>query len=190
MSESKKMLIGFSVIAMICICVMGVTYFSFRRMGEKMETIANGDPATVAKVQKRIANFDVPEGYKPVGMSFLGYDMINLIPEHSSSSATITMIQYNGLISDQAQMEQQLHQMAEQQSGMPGGSSTVVETYEETIRGETVEVTVTETSFEGVTIRQWMTLFEGNKGPTLLMIQDTVGSWDDQFVDDFIASIE
>jgi hypothetical protein len=189
MSESKKLLIGFGVIGMICVCVMGVIYISAQRMGRQMENISNSEPTSVAKVQEKIAKFDIPDGYKAVGMSVLGYDTINLVPENSYRSTSIIFMQYNGLITNRAQMEEQLRRMGQQQSGIEGASSAV-ETYEETIRGETVNVTVTDTSFESMAIRQWVTIFEGNEGPTLLMIQGRASEWDDQFVQDFIDSIE
>jgi hypothetical protein len=191
MSEGKKILIGIGVIAALCVCVMGVTYFTFAQLGKKMANIANAEPTSIARVQERVAKFDIPAGYHPLAMSFMGYDSITLIPETATSGMTITLMQYGGVMAgNDEQVREQLKQAMEQQNGVQGTSSTVVETREETIRGETVTVTVSETSLQGMTMRQWMTVFEGNGGLTMLMIQGPAALWDDQLVEDFIASIE
>ena len=57
------------------------------------------------------------------------------------------------------------------------------------IRGETVTVTISEGNYQGFIMRQWTTVFQGNKGPTILMIQGPVDAWDDQVLDDFLKSI-
>jgi hypothetical protein len=191
MSEGKKILIALGVIAALCVCAMGVTYFTFAQLGKKMENIANAEPTSIARVQERVAKFDIPAGYRPIAMSFMGYDSISLIPDTATSGMTIMLMQYGGVMAgNDEQAREQLKQAMEQQNGVQGTSSTVVETLEETIRGETVTVTVSETSLQGVTMRQWVTVFEGNGGPTMLMIQGPANLWDDQLVEDFIASIE
>jgi len=102
----------------------------------------------------------------------------------------IMLMQFNnGAGLDQAQMEEQMRQAFEQQGGQPGMQMKVVETREETIRGEQVIVTISEGASQGITLRQWITVFKGNGGPTMLMIQGTTGDWDDELIADFIHSI-
>lgn len=190
MSESKKLMIGFGVIAVICCCAAGSTYFAFNQFGRKMENIVNADPTTIARAQDNIAEFEVPPGYTPMVMSLLGYDMINLMPETSNSGMTIMLMQYNGMVSGSPeQMEEQLRREAERQNSQPGASMQVVEIREESIRGQTVTVTISESSFQNFTMRQWTTVFQGNQGPTILIVQGPVEYWDDQLLNDFIESI-
>ena len=190
MSESKKLLIGFGVVVVICCCAAGLAYFALMQFGRKMENVVNGDPATIAQIQENIAEFDIPPGYTPIAMSFLGYDMVSLTPADPNGGMTIMLMQYSGFISGSPeQMEGQLRQAAEQQSGQPGTSMQVVEIREETIRGKLVTVTVSEGGFQGFTMRQWTTLFDGNNGPTILMVQGAVETWDEGLIKDFIASI-
>lgn len=190
MTESKKLLIGFGVVAVICCCAAGLTYFTFREFGRKMETLVDADPASVARTRENIAEFEIPPGYTPVAMSFFGYDMVSLTPENSGRGMTIMLMQYSGLArGNPEQMKQQLRQAAEQRAGRPGSSMQVVEVREETIRGEPATVTISEGGFQGFTMREWTTLFEGNSGPTILMVQGPVEFWDEQLLQDFIRSI-
>lgn len=91
---------------------------------------------------------------------------------------------------DSEQVAEQLKQAAEQQSGRPGMSMKVVDTFEDVIRGQTVTVTVSEANYQDFIMRQWVTIFQGNNGPVILMIQGPASTWDDQLIDDFIKSIK
>ena len=190
MKESKKLLIGFGIVAVLCCCAAGISFFAFREFGKRMANAVSTDPASVEQAKKNIAEFDVPEGYTPTVMSFLVYDMITLVPEGSDSDMTIMLMQSSGILSgDPEQMKEQLRQAAQQQGKQPGASMQLVETRDEVIRGETVTVTISESQYQSFTIRQWMTVFTGNKGPTILMIQGAAKSWDDELIADFIKSI-
>ena len=66
----------------------------------------------------------------------------------------------------------------------------VVDTQEVIIRDQTVTATISEGQYQTLVMRQWSTVFEGNKGPTILMAQGTTSEWDDQLLEDFIKSIK
>jgi len=186
MNESKKLLIGFAVVGLMCICVAGIAFFSFREFGKRVEKIAKGDPASVAKAQENIANFKIPPGYNATAMNFLMYNIVTLTPDESHRGTMIMLMQYNGLFSgNDEQMKEQLRQAVKRQSGQ-GSSMQVVDSFETVIREETVIVTVSEDD----RMRQWMTIFQGNKGPTMLMIMGSISIWDDQLAEDFIESIQ
>ncbi len=191
MSESRKLLIGLAVVGLICCCMAVVAFFGLRQFGTRMENIASGDPTSVAKIQDEIAMFDIPPGYQPIVMTMFMYDIVNLTPETTNSNTMIMMMQYNGILSgNDEQMMEQLRQAAEQQSNPSGTSMQVVDSFDTIIRGETAIVTVSEGEYyEGFTLRQWTTAFQGNNGPTILIIQGPAEAWDDQLVDDFIKSI-
>ena len=189
MKDTKKILIGVGIVAALCCCAAVVSLLVFRQFSKRMVNVISTEPADVEKVKQNIAEFDTPEGYKPVSMSFLGYNVINLVSEDSDSRMTIMLMQYSSLISGNSeQMKEQLRQAAQQQGRQPGMSMKLVETREAVIRGETVEVTISESTYQGFTFGQWMTVFTGNKGPAILMIQGPVEDWDDQFIEDFIES--
>ena len=191
MNESKKLLIGFAVLGLMCICVAGVAFFTFREFGKRAEAIANGDSSSVAKAQEEIANFKVPPGYDALAMNFFIYNVVTFTPENSNSGATIMLMQLTGTFSgSDEQMKEQLRQAAEQQNGQSGSSMRVVDSFETVIRKETVTVTISEGDYQNFTMRQWTTIFQGNNGPTLLMIQGPVQRWDDKLIEDFIKSIQ
>ena len=190
MSESKKLWIGLGVVLVLCCCTAGMAYFGLRQFGKGIQNAANGDPTSVAQIQVQIAGFDIPPGYQPFAMHIFNYDMVTLAPENSGGGMMIMLIQLHGLgAASREQTELQLRQIAAQQNSQPGTSMQVVDTHEEVIRGETVTVTVSEGQYESLTMRQWTTIFAGNKGPTMLMVQGAVESWDDQLLEDFIKSI-
>ncbi len=185
MSESRKLLIGFAIVGMLCCGISVVTLLVFREMGNRTENMINGEPTSVAELRERVVDFDAPPGYETKVMGMFIYDMVILEPV-SANGSMILLMQYNSIVSaSPAQMEQQLRQGAQQQGGQPGALH-YVETIEREIRGETVEITVS----EGSGMRQWLAVFEGKKGLTLLMVQGPVESWDDELLDDFIASIK
>jgi hypothetical protein len=192
MKESKKLLIGFGVVAVLCMCAAGISYFAFREFGKRMTNAIGTDTASVDQAKENIAEFDVPEGYSPTVMSFLTYDMVTLNSESSSGSRMmIMMMQTNSFFSGNSeQTTEQLRQAMRQQGSQPGMSMKLIETHEEVIRGETVIISVSEGNYQSFTMRQWMTVFTGNKGPTILMIQGPAESWDDQIIEDFLKSIK
>jgi hypothetical protein len=184
------LLIGFGVVALLCLCAAGVTYVAFRQLAKRVENAFNADPTSMARTQDNIAEFDIPPGYHPMAISLFNYDMVNLIPESSNGGMTIMMMQYTGLVSGNSrELEQQLRQAAERQNNQPGVPMQMVATREATIRDETVVVTISEGDYQGFIMRQWTTVFQGNKGPTILMIQGPANAWDDSLIDDFLKSI-
>jgi hypothetical protein len=190
MSESKKLLIGFGVVAVICCCAAGTAFLAMREFGRKMDNFASGEPTAVARIRENIAAFEIPPGYSPIAMSFLGYDVVSLTPDRSGPGMMIMLMQYSSFAAGSAeQMEEQLRQAAERQVGRPGASMQVVEVRQEVIRGETVEVTVSEGTFEGLIMRQWTAIFSGNQGPTILMVQAPLEAWDEDLLEKFITSI-
>jgi hypothetical protein len=191
MNESKKLLIGFVVVGALCLCIAAASFFTIREVGKRTERMVSGDPTSVAQTKENMVDFDIPPGYEERAMNVFIYDVIMLAPDISSNSGSMIMLmQYKSLIpTNSAQIEQQMRQAAQQQ-GASGAQMHFVETIEKEIRGETVEVTVSEGGYEGYNMRQWLAVFEGKNGPTILMIQGPVEEWDDELLDDFIESIK
>jgi len=183
-------LIGFVIVGLICCCITGAAFLVFRNFGRNIENMVNGDPTQLAKAQEKIVGFDVPPGYTPMAMSMFIYDMVYLMPAEVDDGTMIMLMQFNGPTSGTPeQVEEQFRQVAEQQNDQPGISLSVVDSFEEVIREQTVTVTVSEGNYQGIVMRQWMTFFQGNNGVVYLMIQGPVDSWDEELVDDFIKSI-
>ena len=191
-NKNRNIWIAVAVVGVLCLVACGVAFLVFRQIGTQVGESIKTDPADMAAVSDKIAKYDMPPGYKvQVSMSLFVYDMVMIGPSQTgSSSMTIMLMQFNnGAGLDQAQMEEQMRQAFEQQGGQPGMQMKVVETREETIRGEQVPVTISEGTNQGIPLRQWMTVFKGNGGPTVLMIQGSTSDWDDELVLNFIHSI-
>jgi hypothetical protein len=188
MNDKKKWLIGIGIVAVLCLCAGAVTVLVFREAGKRMSDAFMTDPASIAQVRHKIAEYDVPPGYsETMAMSLFTYDLIAISSNTASDSSTVIMLmQFSGAATvDPDQMQEAM----QQQTGQPGTQMSVVETRTETIRGEQVQVTISETTSQGFTLRQWMTVFRGNGGPAMLMIQGEAETWDDEMVADFIKSI-
>jgi hypothetical protein len=167
----------------------GIGYWGVREFSNRVEGMANGDPTAVAQMQEKIADFDVPPGYRTMALSMVIYDTVTLVPEETSGPMIILM-QYNSLTpANREEIERGLRQAAEQQGQGSGVSMQVVDSFETVIRGDTVTVTVSEGNGQGLTMRQWITIFEGNNGPVIFMAQGIAQQWDEQVLNDFLRSI-
>jgi len=188
MNKNQKVWIAVGVAAGLCLVACVVGFFVLRQLGSQL---VNLDPADVQAVSDKIAQYDVPPGYQALmSMSFPGlYDVVALSSTDSSSMMIMLMQFTSNMGMTQEQMQEQVRQSFEQQSGQRGIQMQVVETREETIRGETVTITISEGTSEGDTLRQWMTVFKGNGGPTVLMIQGSDDDWDEELIVNFIHSI-
>jgi len=191
-NKNRNIWIAVAVVGVLCLVACGVAFLVFRQVGTQVGEVFNTDPADVSAVSDKIAQYDLPPGYEAqMSMSLFVYDMVVIgSSQTGSSSMMIMLMQFNnGAGLDQAQMEEQMRQAFEQQGGQPGMQMKVVETREETIRGEQVIVTISEGASQGITLRQWITVFKGNGGPTMLMIQGTTSDWDEELILNFIHSI-
>lgn len=188
MNRNNKIWIGVGVVAGLCLCAGAASFLVLREIGSRVRNAVKTDPSAVAEVSNGIAQFDIPAGYElNMGMSLFSYDMVSLVPSSSASTdMMIMMMQFTSGISSEEQMQEAFRQ----QNNQPNIQMKVVEQRTEVIRGEEVNVTISEsTSSSTVQFRQWMAIFKGNKGPTILMIQGTTDRWDDELIKDFIASI-
>lgn len=188
MSEAKWMMVGFMVIGLLCFCMAVAAFFSGRLFVDRMTNIVKGEPTSVSELQNKIAQFDVPPGYKVIAIPMFIYDMVMITPE-TTRGPVIVLMQYSTLKEgNQEQIEESLRQAAESQNSQ-GISYVEVGSFEVTIRDETRTVIVSEGKFEGLVMRRWMTLFSGNNGPVIMMIEGSSSSWDEDMLRDFLASI-
>lgn len=188
MNQNRQWLIGIGIVAGLCICAGAVALLVMRAAVARVTDSFKTDPTGIAAVGDRIAEFDVPPGYQEaMAMSFFTYDMVSIAPLAENSSDPIIMLMQftGGAAADPRQMQEAM----QQQTGQSASQMTVVETREETIRGEAVIITISESTSSGFKLRQWMTVFQGNHGPAFLMVQGPAAAWDEQLITDFIHSI-
>jgi hypothetical protein len=103
----------------------------------------------------------------------------------------IMLMQIPDNMGNEEEMQREMERSMARQGGR-GGNITmeVVEQKTITIRGQQVPATISEGQGEsGVTMRQMTAVFKGNNGPAILMIMGEKSSWNQQLIDQFIASI-
>lgn len=204
MNNKRKWLVPIGIVGALCLCAGVVAALVFGVGISQFTHSIKTDPTSVAATSQRIADFDVPAGYKiAVAMSFLSYDMVTIVPDTyysgtpSNNAGTplnngmfIMLMQFSSGLTDPAQMQQQMQRSLQQQSGQRGINMTVTRTYQTTIRGQKTTVTVSDSDAgQGLTLRQLITVFQGKHGAVMLMMQGSSETWDQSLADGFMASI-
>jgi len=127
-----------------------------------------------------------------MAMNFLVYSFVMIGPDSADTTGEplIMLAQFDQVGISQEQMEQQIRQAFEQQSGRRGMSMQVVKVEKVIIRGEEVEVITYEGTDEaGDVVRQLVTAFPGKGGTAMLMIMGAAEGWDQVMIDEFVRSI-
>ena len=193
-NKNKWIWIGLGAALLFCCCAVVAAILVFRQAGKTIEEGMKTDPESAAQAARKIADYDLPPGYQEqMSMDILFYSFVIIAPETDTQTTTsplIMLAQFSQAGMDRQQMEQQLRQAFEQQSGQRGADMQVVEVKNMVIRGEEVEVTIFEgTDTNGYVVRQLITSFPGKDGTAMLMIMGSPSAWDDKVIDDFIESI-
>jgi hypothetical protein len=195
MSRTTKIILAIiASLVMLCICIGVVAFIALRQAGQTLEQAGTEDPAEVAKIARSIVKYELPAGYYgQVGATFFGFKMAAFIPPENFDGPVIMLMQvprYFGL--SQAEMEQQLQQMLQQETetGKQPIQMQVVDQMDRTIRDQTVTLTINEgTESDGTIMRQMSGVFQGKNGMVLLMIAGEKQHWDQGIADAFIASL-
>lgn len=193
-NKNKWIWIGLGAALLFCCCAVVAAILVFRQAGKTIEEGMKTDPESAAQAARKIADYDLPPGYQEqMSMDILFYSFVIIAPDtntQTSTSPLIMLAQFSQAGMDRQQMEQQLRQAFEQQSGQRGADMQVVEVKNMVIRGEEVEVTIFEgTDTNGYVVRQLITSFPGKDGTAMLMVMGSPSAWDDKVIDDFIESI-
>ena len=195
--EPKKtnwLWIGLGAAALFCLCAVAVAVFLFYRVGQSVKEGVKTDPESAAKAAHEIADYDLPAGYREqMSMNIMIYSFVVIGPDSSPSSSIdrpiIMLAQFQAGV-DQQQMEQQLRQSFEQQSGRRGMNMKLAEVKKMTIRGTETDVATYEgTDENGNSFRELIAAFPGKNGAAMLLVMGDAQSWDQPLVDDFIRSI-
>ena len=193
-NKNKWIWIGLGAALLFCCCAVVAAILVFRLAGKTIEDGMKTDPESAAQAAHKIADYDLPPGYQEqMSMDIMFYSFVIIAPDTDAQTTTspiIMLAQFSQAGMDRQQMEQQLRQAFEQQSGQRRADMRVVEVKNMVIRGEEVEVTIFEgTDANGYVVRQLITSFPGKDGTAMLMIMGSPSAWDDKVIDDFIESI-
>jgi len=193
-NNNKWIWIGLGAALLFCACAALVAFLVFRQAGQKIREGVKKDPVAAAEAAHKIVDsYELPPGYQErVAMDILVYSFVMIAPEAGTTgnAPLIMLAQFSQIGTDRKQMEEQIRQAFEQQSGNRGLDLKLVEVKKMTIRGEEVDVTIFEgTDQNGYILRQLVTSFPGKKGTAMLMIMGSPSAWDETEIDDFLKSI-
>ena len=188
----KIALIILGVIIVLCLCTCAVGLVAFQYLGRTMGNMVSTDPTQAAQVASQIATFETPPGFNAGSMEFFGFQAVFLHGSGSQADTTIIMMQFpQAMALSQEQMRQQVETFANQQAGPLGLNLSSVGEQEVEVKGQSVTFSVLEGQSEGgSTYRQWAGIFDGNGGPTFLTITAPVDEWDQDLIENFLASIQ
>jgi hypothetical protein len=177
------------LILCLCLCLGGVLFFNI--VGDTIGGAVSSDPTQAAQVAGEIAGYEVPPGFEQGSIEFFGFQAVFLQGTGSQADSSIFMMQFpQALAINPEQMRQQMEILANQQAGPLGLDLTLVGETDAQVKGETVTFSILEgESDAGLEYRQWAGIFAGRGGPTFLTITAPVSDWDQELVDNFLASI-
>jgi len=193
-NNNKWIWIGLGAALLFCACAALVAFLVFRQAGQKIREGVKTDPEAAAKAAHEIVDaYELPAGYREqMAMDIVLYSVVVIAPEagRAGNAPLIMLAQFSQIGTNRQQMEQQIRQAFEQQSGNRGLDMKLVEVKKMTIRGEEVQVTIFEgTDKNGYVLRQLLTSFPGKNGTAMLMIMGSPSAWDEEAFDDFLKSI-
>ncbi|MFC1975522.1 hypothetical protein ACFLXQ_03880 [Chloroflexota bacterium] len=194
MSRNTKIIIGVVVgLVVLCVCLgveAAVLFRSATPLIQKSVSVSE-DPEEIAEIAKDIVDYDLPPGYREqFGMSFFSFDFVGFGPTDSKSPGIMLMQFPNNAGLSQEEMELQMHQSLQQQTGQRDWQMQVVDQLTTTIRDQTVTLTISEgTDDKGENMRQISGTFEGKNGIVLLMIMGKQQTWDQESIDAFLSSL-
>ena len=178
----------------LCVCIGISAYVGGQYVLEQNFAVYE-QSAEIAEMAQGIVDYRLPPGYtEQFGMSIFGFDMAafgspNL--QNGAGGTLILLAQFpKSLGLNQDDMQQQMEEALQQQSGQNDMQLAVVGQTTAIIRDQTVPLVIREgTDDEGHQIRQITGVFEGKGGTVMLMIMGSIQQWDQNAIDTFIASL-
>jgi len=192
MSKNTKIILGVLIgIVILCIIVGVIGVVALGYAGNKLAEAVHTDPAKVQEIASSVAEFDLPAGFEaPFAMDLAGYTFLGYTGSDEQSHIFFLKIPANASAS-QEELDQIAKQAMQQQGNSNNAEMTVVGEQQVTIRGQQVNMTVSEgTSSNGHTYRQQAGFFKGKGGLTYIAIEMPTATWDQNKVDAFLASIQ
>lgn len=198
MSNTTKIILGvLAVLGLCCIVSVIAVVAGGAWLGSQVEQGVIEDPEQAAAAGQSIVQYDLPAGYREEGaMNLMGL-MEMVFITRGSTDTNADMVIFLARFSIPGLDESDTEQMKEQmQQGMSGGSSsggvtfTEVDSRQITINGEPTTLTISEGESDGQTVRQASAGFVSDGKPAMVMIMGPADEWDDDAVEDFLASME
>ena len=188
MSRNAKIVFGVGA-ALLLVCVCGAI-ITFNTLGVTIGRLVQSDPAQVAVAANRIADFQLPSGYKSeVAIDFGGYLFVSYTPGDGHSHIMLVQAPASAKV-DQATLERYIEQAAQTRGYDRYTRTQVVGQQQVTVRGQTITLVLSEgTNSSGQPYRTLTGVFQGKGGPALLSVEAPLSQWNQAEVDAFLASI-
>ncbi len=191
MSRNAKIVIGVvSSLLLLCACVGFISLGALGSLGMTVANAVTTNPVAVDDAAVRIADFQLPAGYRSeASLSLGGYTFISYAPGDGHSH--IQMVQAPASVQvDQSTLEQYAQQANPNVRRDRYSQVRTVGQTQATIRSQNVTLLISEgTNRDGQLYRTMTGVFQGKSGPTLLSVESPVSTWNQAEVDAFIASI-
>jgi hypothetical protein len=191
MNRNTKIILGV-VISLLVVCVCGAVamFGALGWLGISIGQQFEPDPAKVAQIASKIADFKLPPGYKEdYGVEVADYAFASYTPGDDHSHILLIQVPPSVQV-DQAALERQMTQVTQSQSRKRPSRLTTTGTSQVNVRGQSVKFVVSEgTNSEGQAYRQMTGMFQGKHGLVLLTVEEPTSRWNQAAIDAFIASI-
>ena len=192
-NNNKRIWIGLGAAVLFCLCAVVAAIFTFYQVGQRVQEGMKTDPESASQAAHAIVDYELPEGYQEqMSMDLMIYTFVMIGPEQrdSRSGPLIMLARFNSMGANREDMERQIQQSFEQQSGLRGLRMEIVEVRKVTIRGDEVDVTTLEGQDDnGLVMRQLVTTFPAKTGTGMLMIMGPAQYWDEDMIDQFVESL-
>lgn len=193
----KIILIIVGALVVVCGCAATILFASGAWVTGKALQWADAstteDPQEVGQIASEIADFDLPEGFDaPYGMHFAQFTSVGYFSQSTNTHILLTQLP-SGVHMDVEEMLRQTQEGAgDRQSPLYGIQMNAVEERPVTIRGQESTLSIGEgMSSEGEAIRSATVTFEGKGGSqAILLVSGPADDWDQEMVEDLIASFE
>jgi hypothetical protein len=194
---TKTILIVIGSLLVLCACasavLLGTGAWSIGKLVQFAENNTTEDPQKVAQMASEIATYDVPEGFrKQYGMRLGSWSLVQYMTGDENTILFVTQFPAGTSINVDQMMRQIQSNSRNPNSPWYNTDMALVEQKPVTIRGQETTLNISEgTTKEGVFYRMANAEFQGDgEGPALFMIVGPADQWNDQTVEDFIASIQ
>jgi hypothetical protein len=194
---TKIILIVVGSLLVVCACasvaLLATGAWSIGKFAQFAENSTTEDPQEVTQIASEIASFDIPEGFiKQYGMKIGGWSLVQYMTNDENTILFVSQFPAGTSINVDEFMRQIESNTHNPTSPWYNIDTALVEQKPVTIRGQETTLNISEgTTKEGVFYRMANAEFQGNgEGPALFMIVGPADKWNDQAVEDFIASIQ
>jgi hypothetical protein len=184
----KIIVVLFGGLITLCLGLGMVGWLLYSNTGRVLSQTIDNEPTKVAAVREDIADYTLPVGFgEAQAVRLANFSMVSYTAEDGQTH--IFLFQAPGvLILDEYELERQM--------GLATGKDewrdvTVIESQPCQIRGEESTLIISEgVSHDGSRYRSASAIFDGNGGTALVNISGPSEDWDQEMVDDFIASLQ